>query len=337
MDGLSSRSTAARYIASQLGEERFTLVDVGAAGGVHPAWRIFGPRLHAWGFDPDVLECLRLNAAETLPGIRYVPGFVGVPSDDPIVLRRQARPYIQRNPWDRLSATRTMALRERRIDCPCGREAVLADPASPIVLAEFLRRWAIDDIDVIKIDVDGADFEILQSLKETIVGCGVLAMGLEVNFVGTQDETDHTFHNTDRFMRSLGFDLFNLTVRSYSTSALPARYQFASPSRTERGRPLQGDALYVRDFGDPQGRDASDCVSIEKLAKTAAVFGLFGLPDCAAEVLLTHRIRLAGVLDVDRALDLLAADAQGSGRPVLSYKDYMAAFERDDEMFYPAA
>jgi len=55
---------------------------------------------------------------------------------------------------------------------------------------------------------------------------------------------------------------------------------------------------------------------------------MFGLPDCAAEVLVTFRDRLESLLDVDHGLDLLAAQAQdGNGSP-LSYRDYVAAFEK---------
>jgi len=35
-------------------------------------------------------------------------------------------------------------------------------------------------------------------------------------------------------------------------------------------------------------------------------------------------------------LDLLCAEAQGDAEPKLSYAAYMAAFERDDDRFYPS-
>jgi hypothetical protein len=159
---------------------------------------------------------------------------------------------------------------------------------------------------------------------------------MEVNFIGSHEETDHTFHNTDRFMRALGFDLFGLTVRPYSLAALPARYQLRIAAQTESGRPVQGDALYVLDLGDPARSGAARALSAAKLAKLSAIYACFGLRDCAAEVLLTHRDRLADLLDVDEVLNLLAEEAQGrtDGRHV-SYDDYIGAFQRDDPWFYP--
>ena len=71
------------------------------------------------------------------------------------------------------------------------------------------------------------------------------------------------------------------------------------------------------------------------MAKLAAIFTAMGLVDCAAEVFLTHRDSLSVLLDVDAVLDLLCQEAQKGRHTPLSYRDYMAAFERDDPMFYP--
>ena len=50
--------------------------------------------------------------------------------------------------------------------------------------------------------------------------------------------------------------------------------------------------------------------------------------------LLTHHVYGLVFLDVDRGLDLLAAQAQPAGMPALGYRDYIAAFERGDAMFW---
>jgi hypothetical protein len=345
MEGLRFDSASCRYIASRLGEARFTLVDIGCSGGIDSIWRLFGPRLRAFGFDPRVEECARLNAAETLPGVRYVPAFVGVPADHPAVTRRGSRPHVQRNPWNRLSTAHSMAFSEARVTAMNGEEITsrnlwtqtrLADASAPVVLSDFFREHAVDDIDLLKIDIDGPDFEVLQSIAGDIRDLGVLAVGMEVNFTGSHEDTDHTFHNTDRFMRELGFDLFGLTVRPYSLAALPARYQLTVPAQTESGRPVQGDALYVLDLGDPARGGAAHVSSPAKLAKLCAIYACFGLRDCAAEVLLTYRDRLADLLEVDEVLNLLAEEAQGrKDGYCLSYAEYLAAFERDEPLFYP--
>ena len=48
-------------------------------------------------------------------------------------------------------------------------------------------------------------------------------------------------------MRQWGFDLFDLSLRRYSTGALPAPFEYDGPAQTIFGRPYQGDAIYLRD------------------------------------------------------------------------------------------
>jgi hypothetical protein len=343
MEGLRADSLACRYVASQLADVPFTVVDVGCSGGISPIWRLFGKELLAFGFDPDLDECNRLGAAESLAGVHYIPAFVGLPPNHPIALRRGGNPYLQRNPWDRLAVARSLAIRDRLKPAMSNAEltalnqwhrTTLADPEAPVYLPDFFRDRAIADIDFIKIDVDGPDFDILQTLADSLIELNVLGVGVEVNFFGSNDGAGHTFHNTDRFMRRLGFALAHLTMRPYSLAALPARYRLPRPAESVSGRPYQGDALYVRDFGDSAEAAGRD-LSLAKMAKLAAIYAAFGLYDCAAEVILTHRDRLAALVNPDHLLDLLCAEAQGDEEPKLSYAAYIAAFERDDDRFYP--
>ena len=345
MEGLRYDSQACRYIADCLMEDNFTLIDVGCSGGIDLIWRLFGSRLTAFGFDPNISECTRLNEAETLPGVKYVCAFVGLPDNDPIVQRRRGRSPLQRSPWNRLSVARTSAIRQTHTPVQSieqltaenqWKEVPLADPTAPVILSDFFRTHSLCDIDMIKIDVDGPDFDILQSLSESLQRSNVLALGLEVNFFGSPHDSDHTFCNTDRFMRAHGFDLFHLTVRPYSRAALPAPYLLPIPAQSQFGQPIQGDAIYARDLGDPSNSELSHRLPPAKLAKLAFIFAAMGLHDCAAELLLQHRDRLSTLLDIDRLLDLLCKEAQPNREQPLSYQDYMAAFERDDQMFYPA-
>jgi Methyltransferase FkbM domain len=345
MEGLRSDSLACRYVASQLAGVPFTIVDVGCSGGIGPIWRLFGKKLLAYGFDPDLDECKRLSAEEPLTGVHYIPAFVGLPPNHPIAVRRGGNPYLQRNPWDRLAVARSLAVRDRLKPAMSNAEltalnqwhrTTLADPNKSVYLPDFFRDRAIADIDLIKIDVDGPDFDILQTLADSLIELNVLAVGLEVNFFGSDDGTGHTFHNTDSLMRGLGFALAHLTMRPYSLAALPMKYRLPRPAESVSGRPYQGDALYVRDWGDP-AEAARQNLSPAKMAKLASIFAAFGLYDSAAEVVLTHRERLADFLDPIRLLDLLCVEAQGDEEPKLSYVDYMAAFERDDDRFYPPA
>jgi hypothetical protein len=331
------------FVASKLKTEEFRLLDIGCSGGIDPAWRAFEPRLKALGIDASATECQRLAGLERNPDVTYVAAFVSTAADRPVDHSAgPAAPLIMRM-RDRLSFMRTREIRETRLKDASTQEKLrhnawemtgLADPAKPIVPPELLGERGWTDLDYLKIDIDGADFDILQTFKGRFDPLRVIAVQLEVNFVGAGASDEHSFHNTDRFLRSEGFDLFRLDVRNFSTRTLPARYIWPTPAETVSGRPFQGEAYYARDVLAPHRAGAAGSLSTEKLAKLAAVFSVWQVPDAAAELLTGKRDRLAALFDVDAGLDLLAAQTQTRRRRPLSYRDYMATFEADSPDFY---
>lgn len=346
MEGLIQNGTEfASMVAASLVSADFTLFDVGCSGGIDPAWRCFGEKLVAYGFDPNREECARLSRLETGRRVQYVAGFVGLPPDHEFLRRRGQRSCWSRNPWGRLSAHRSIDIRKRRVpemsgeqlrDMNLWAETNLADPAAPLILSDFAKANSINDVDFVKIDVDGEDFAILNSIADELAAWKVLGVCLEVNYFGSENDTDHTFHNTDRFMRRHGFDLFNLSVRRYSHAALPSKYTWYNPAQTITGRPLQGDAIYLRDVCLEGGEPFAEQLDPPKLLKLAAIASLAQVPDTACEILLRFRERLAAAMDIDHALDALARQGQAALglAPPLSYREYMEAFAADAPSFY---
>ena len=333
----------ATLVAQGLAAERFALLDVGCSGGLDPKWRAFGQRLRAIGIDASATECQRLTAAEDNPDIEYVATFVSPRADRPIDLSAgPAAPHIMKM-RDRMSFVRTREIREERLRTASTEEQLrhnawemtgLADPAKPVVVPDLLAAKGWTDLDYLKIDTDGIDWEILQSFAGRLAPLRLLAVQLEVNFVGDGAPEEHAFHNTDRFMRQQGFDLFRLDVRNYSTRALPARYIWPTPAETHSGRPFQGEAYYAIDLIRHIGSEGAEQMSAEKIAKLAAILSSWEVPDAAAELLLHYRERLAAILDVEQGLDLLAIQAQPESPRPLGYRDYMARFETDPADFY---
>jgi hypothetical protein len=346
VEGLLRATDFADAVADLPGYAAFTLLDIGCSGGIDAGWRRFGDRLRAVGFDPNLSECERLRAQETLPGVTYVPAFVGLPANHPFLRRRAGERTAARDVWERLSATRSMAIRQGREQAMDAEElrklnlwdrTALADPSRPVFLPDFVQSAGIADIDFIKIDVDGEDFAVLNSLSDCLNDLQVLGVGLEVSFDGSDAETENSFHNMDRFMRARGFDLFGLTVNRYSHAALPGIYRVAKPAETLKGRPMLGDAIYLRDICAIRHESLAARLPPDKLLKLAAIASLADVPDLAAEILVRFRARLDGLIDVARALDLLAAQAQADLASPLTYPDYLAAFEADDARFYTRA
>lgn len=342
---LTAMSTPfAELVAASLKAERFTLVDIGCSGGIEPAWRVFGDRFRAIGFDASVDECRSLAAAETHPGVSYIPGFVDLPPDHPFARRSEGKPHVTRNPFRRLSAAWALELRREKLETASlgekrnhnvWRLTELADPARRLFAPQVLKEAGCTDVDLLKIDIDGLDFRALNAFDGLLDEFRILALRLEVNLFGGPEDTVHCFHNTDRFMRERGFDLFALDGRNYSSRALPAKFAITAPAQTQSGRILQADAFYARDICSDYQREPGASFGAEKIAKLAAIFSIWRQPDAAAEILLTFRDRLQPLVDIDRALDLLAAQSQPALARPLPYADYMALFASDSPRFYP--
>ena len=338
-------STAfAAFVAGSLRAERFTFIDIGCSGGIDPTWRVFGERLRALAFDASIDECQRLTAQESHPDVRYIGGFVGLEPDHPFARIAADAPFITRNPFARTSAARTFQLQKERLASASLTEKLhhnawsltrLGDPDRPVIVPNVLAGLAWTDVDLLKIDIDGPDYKVLHSFEDRFDTLGLLAARLEVNLCGGTGAAEHVFHNTDRFMRDKGFELFGLDVRTYSMAQLPARFAITAPAQTVSGRPVQGEAYYARDPAGPDWKAHGQRMRPEKLAKLAAIFSAWGQPDAAAELLQEFRDKLASVFDVDAGLELLAGQAQDKHPEALPYADYVAAFEAGEPSFYP--
>jgi hypothetical protein len=310
------------------------LMDIGCSGGIAPLWRLYEPDLRALGIDPVVAECARLTAKEKNPHIRYQSAFVGLPDDHPFNRARAGQPPTDGNPWFRLSsatATECLANRvsaETKLPILNTWQSERLAPVQKLTVEALAAQHGLQGIDFLKIDIDGNDLEALFSAERLIHESPVLGLVLEVNYYGGTRPHEHTFHNTDRLLRSWGFDLFGLTTRKYSAGAMPNRFEHDIPAQAVSGRPYQGDALYLRDAIALEEAGAKPLTSA-KLLKLACLFENFSLPDFAAELVLRHGAALG--MDADQALDLLARSFRSDG---VGYREHMRRFRENPASFY---
>lgn len=324
------------------------LVDVGVSGGLNTVWRRWGDELAALGIDALEKEVYRLQLVETNPAVRYEAALVVGP-DRPEPARtsnyalHRSSAYlataILEAPRREGTETAFRDLWQATVD---GRTAPIptdagytnvTDPAADPFQAYYRRRFGGADspkltdriatldelvtlprVDVLKVDTDGADFDVLRGGARTLATC--LAVEIEVQFHGPVSDTSNVFCNIDSFMRRNGFTLFRLAPVAYSRSALPQPFTYNLPAQTRRGPIAWGDALYVRDGA---------ALPPERQRTLALILDLYGLEDAAAEILL----RSPGLFDGadDRPLlDHLAAKIHGPG---IDFRRVAEAFMSD--------
>ena len=325
-----------RVLATRLwGDRDFFLIDVGASGGLERHWQHFADRLTAVAFEPLVVEAERLQQGATGTKVRYEAAFVSCRNFDslfPPDVRQDRAMSRSNDPFQRVSAVRAMQLmRMNYVEqvFNAGAPAVYADRS--VALDEYVPVPDQPFVDFIKIDTDGHDFPVLLGAEEIIGRGGALGFSIEAQFHGASHDYANTFANIDRFMRAHGFSLFDLEPYRYSRAALPAPFAYDIPAQTLSGQVMWGEAVYFRDLADPDyERMWTYHVTPERVLKLACLFDLFGLPDCAAELLVERR-RMVGSA-AGALLDALAS-AQGS---TLSYSDFVARFEADPQVMYPS-
>jgi len=343
VEGLLNFCPLLDYVAESAEPGAFSLLDIGCSGGIDRQWRRWRRGLRAIGIDPDVAEIERLRAKEKHPHISYLSAFAGLPADHPFATAKLGKADLARNPWTRLSTARYMELvyspkedvsAKQKRSANLWAEARLADPEKCVIVPEYLQSCGLRSLDFLKIDVDGKDFDVLHSFDCALSEMAVLAVGIEVRFWGSHEETDGTLHNVDRFLKQRGFELLNLTIRRYSTSTLPSQFAQRAPGATMMGRVHQGDAMYARDLGSGLYDEFANSLSSEKIVNLAVIFAIFDLPDCAAEILQKFRSKLGQWWDVERMLDLLANQASRDFfcRPG-AYRRHLQRFEQRPTTF----
>lgn len=319
---INAQSAVVTHIVNQLASSigNFSLVDVGASGGIASYWSAFGHGLHAIGFDPLVANMLKMAATEKRPNVRYEAAFIGcnnalLPSE--LSFPRASSVLAQR-------LMRLDYARERFND---GEDVVRTE--QHFALDEYFPLEA--ELDFLKVDTDGSDLQVLIGSEKLLQRGAWLGILVETQFQGRTDDYANTFANIDRYLRAKGFELYDLDRHRYTRAALPGLFEYNIPAQTLTGQALWGDALYFRDLADSHYESNWDYrVTTERLLKLVALFDLFGLPDCAAELLLA-RPELTKEEDQNHLLNLLVKSA-GFNR---TYEQHVKCFEESVDSFFP--
>lgn len=297
------------------------VVDVGASGGIDSYWYEFKDQLIAVGFDPLSAEVERLNA-QAMPGVTYVGAWVT--SSSP----RQTEDLPNTQFFSRTSAVRAAEVASLDYTREYFNAGVGVEFAKErIVLDEYFANNDRMNIDFVKVDTDGHDYEVILGCDQILGSGRVLGLAVEAQFQGPTSQDANVFSNIDPLLRSQGFSLFDVEVYRYSRAALPASFLFDIPAQTATGQISWGEAIYFRDLGDPSYEEMwrFEPTTVDVL-KLACLFEIFGVPDCSAELILKYGQRIGSEDERTELLDILAAEQYGRE---ITYSKLLRQFEAE--------
>ena len=205
--------------------ERIRLIDVGARNGVNERWEQYHSRIEVRAFEPDPVECDRLNRLPSPYPIQYLPVALGEKDGELATL------HVCRQPGCSSLLLPNMTL--------CGGFEYSGNmeitAQYPMVLSRLDKVCANFPPDVLKVDTQGTELAVLRgagSLLDT-----TLAVELEVEFI-EQYTGQALFADVDLFMRSKGFMLRGLR-RTYWRNQASFLHAYG-------GQLIHGDVLYFR-------------------------------------------------------------------------------------------
>ncbi len=189
-------------------DRRLSIADVGCRWGFAEAWERLGEDVRVVGFDPDEQECARLRS-------RYAAaGNIEIVAE---ALAAQAGPrsiHLASDP-----ACSSLYPPDARLVGRVPELSCMAETGVVEVTVSTLDIWRSSSgwgpIDFVKLDVQGAELDVLEGGTETLSDVVVLELEVEFNPLY---EGQPLFADVDRFLRSHGFSLWRLANLVHYTS-----------------------------------------------------------------------------------------------------------------------
>ena len=293
-----------------LKDNPLVVADVGARGGLEYHWVNYGNSIRFIGFEPDAEECEKLNNS-LLPqsNSKFYP----------VALYKDKGTH---NFYEQISpAACGLYRRDPKIvdRFPAG-ELLKVTKISQVKTTDFdsfVKDYKIPDVDFIKVDAEGADFDIIQGalsqLKKSVLG-----FSCEIHFqpwcMGAKG-----FSELEQLVRPLGFKLYDINLYRFANKAFPSIDSVAPGGCgvADYGQIIFGQAVFFRDaVAEIENKKLlqSDWDEI-RILKAASLFEVFRLPDCAIELIDTafkrNIISNSEKINMEKFRDLIASGFLG--------------------------
>ena len=292
-DGSNPYSRRERFIITELvytralPEAPFSILDGGARGGPSDVrWRAIGDRrLVIHGFEVENDECERLNRDASEKGLphRYYPSALWS-SEGPLTIHGNKAPggisaYPQNveltNRWKFQNATQKFYARE--MFHPTGEISTVA----ATTIDNWSRDNAIGKIDFLKLNVQGAELEILKGARDSLAP--ILGVDLEVSFVESYLGRP-MFADVDAFLRHNGFHFFDLFgLHNMGRAESPVTSMHTPGLNPYQGQLIEAHGLYFRD--PIASRADLETFGPDRVLKLASIAEIYGQVEYAFELL----------------------------------------------------
>ena len=214
------------------GPDLITVLDIGAALGEQPIYEklIASGRARLIGFEPDPAECRTLAATYGEPH-RFFPYFIG---DGKPACFHETNWVLTGSLYEPNTPLLEKFQNLAELVTPVAKHTVATRRLDDIA--------EIDDVDFIKIDVQGAELSIFENAERLLGEC--LLIQTEVEFVELYKQQP-LFADVDRYLRSRGFQFHTLQ----GAGTRPFKPLIRNKDHNLGFRQLLwADAVYVRDW-----------------------------------------------------------------------------------------
>lgn len=258
------------HIPELLRSHGLNCIDVGARGGMQAHWRRYASLFQNVDlFEPDEAACAS-QAKRAPAGQSWFPVALGGTTGTGrlhVTKRPSGSSLYPPNPEIMLKfGPPSYGSLAKVVDVPL------------LTLSDFIDKYRRPLPDLLKLDVQGAELEILRAIRSEH-WAGLLGVQTEVGFVEFY-QGQPLFGDVDQFMRSQGFHMFDLLpVRSYrfegeDSHAQLRRHLNLARNRTDISRRLiEADALYIR--APEEILETGDTAKILKLYVTLFLYRFF--------------------------------------------------------------
>jgi FkbM family methyltransferase len=257
-----------RKFARMVAGSKFTLVDVGASGGVHRRWLNLDDLIRVVGFEPDGKEFVKLQQSDRQVWFNTALSHTCEKRVLHLTKAQTNTSFFKPN-------LKVLSQLQWSPHEPVQDHDIVADIEVQCETLDSVLAARGLHPDYLKVDTQGSELEILRGAEATLVD-DILIAEIEVEFAEIY-EKQPLFADVDVFMRDRGFVLHDLGNFLYMKPRGLAGIGGA------KGRIIAADALYLKDF-------SSDCTQLYEQGESkvyAAIAGYlaYGYPELGIHLL----------------------------------------------------